>query len=96
MPSTKFIDLTLGASGTTYTAPANGWFTVDIHGTAGALFAFQNDSAGFVTFISQLSIETDRRVSCPAKKGDIVRIYLNQETQKVYFLDLSTQKVTNK
>ena len=25
MPSNKYIDLTLGASGTTYTAPANGW-----------------------------------------------------------------------
>lgn len=25
MPSSKYIDLTLGASGTTYTAPANGW-----------------------------------------------------------------------
>ena len=28
MPSSKYIDLTLGASGTTYTAPANGWFTI--------------------------------------------------------------------
>ena len=26
MPSGKYIDLTLGASGSTYTAPANGWF----------------------------------------------------------------------
>ena len=26
MPSSKYIDLTLGASGSTYTAPANGWF----------------------------------------------------------------------
>ena len=26
MPSDKYIDLTLGASGTTYTAPADGWF----------------------------------------------------------------------
>lgn len=26
MPSDKYIDLTLGASGSTYTAPANGWF----------------------------------------------------------------------
>lgn len=29
MPSNKYIDLTLGASGTTYTAPANGYFFVD-------------------------------------------------------------------
>ena len=26
MPSNKYIDLTLGASGSTYTAPANGWY----------------------------------------------------------------------
>ena len=28
MPSNRYIDLTLGASGATYTAPANGWFFV--------------------------------------------------------------------
>ena len=28
MPSDKYIDLTLGASGTTYTAPADGYFTI--------------------------------------------------------------------
>ena len=28
MPSDKYIDLTLGASGATYTAPANGYFCV--------------------------------------------------------------------
>ena len=27
-PSTRYIDLTLGASGSTYTAPANGWFSL--------------------------------------------------------------------
>jgi hypothetical protein len=34
MPSNKYITLTFGASGTTYTAPANGWLTVDITATA--------------------------------------------------------------
>ena len=28
MPSSKYIDLTLGDSGSTYTAPANGWFSI--------------------------------------------------------------------
>jgi hypothetical protein len=28
MPSNRYIDLTLGASGSTYTAPANGWFSL--------------------------------------------------------------------
>lgn len=30
MPSSKYIDLTLGASGTTYIAPANGWFSLNV------------------------------------------------------------------
>lgn len=29
MPSSKYIDLTLGASGATYTAPANGWYVLN-------------------------------------------------------------------
>jgi hypothetical protein len=28
MPSNKYIDLTLGASGSIYTAPANGWYNI--------------------------------------------------------------------
>lgn len=32
MPSSRYIDLTLGASGTTYTAPANGWFSLLVRG----------------------------------------------------------------
>lgn len=35
MPSNKHINLTLGASGTTYTAPANGWFHIVKAGTNG-------------------------------------------------------------
>lgn len=34
MPSDRYIDLTLGASGTTYTAPANGWVGVRKKATA--------------------------------------------------------------
>lgn len=38
MPSSKYIDLTLGVSGSTYIAPANGWFFMDVGltGTTGA------------------------------------------------------------
>lgn len=34
MPSDKYIDLTLGASGSKYTAPANGWFSFECGFTA--------------------------------------------------------------
>ena len=38
MPSNKYIDLTLGASGSTYTVPANGWLQCACTGTAGSTF----------------------------------------------------------
>lgn len=74
-PSSRYEDLTLGASGTTYTAPANGWFTINKHGTSGQIAAFDNRDAGDVTWIACLSIETDCRISCPAKKGDNVVLW---------------------
>ena len=74
-PSDKFDDLTLGASGTEYTAPANGWFTINKHGAAGQLTAFENINAGGVTWITCLGAETDCRLSCPAKKGDNVVLW---------------------
>lgn len=44
MPSNKYIDLTLGATATTYTAPANGWFIFDGQGPTwvDAAVMFQN------------------------------------------------------
>lgn len=40
MPSNRYTNLELGASGTTYTAPANGWFI--IRATATQAYAFMN------------------------------------------------------
>lgn len=36
MPSSKYINLTFGASGTKYTAPANGWVYIQVTGTSTA------------------------------------------------------------
>nr|DAJ46042.1 MAG TPA: hypothetical protein [Caudoviricetes sp.] len=79
MPSAKYIDLTLGASGATYTAPANGWFTINKHTVAGKQAAFENKSAGGVTWIAQVSVETDCRTSCPAQAGDIVQLWYSAD-----------------
>lgn len=38
MPSNKYIDLTVGASGQTYTAPANGWVYCAGHATANSAY----------------------------------------------------------
>lgn len=48
MPSSRYTDLTLGADGTKYTAPANGWFQIDK--TAGrndfAFLVLKNETSG--------------------------------------------------
>lgn len=84
MPSNKYINLTLGASGTTYTAPANGWFTINKHCTPGKFVAFSNTSSGDVTWIAQVSVETDCRASCPARSGDRVTLWYSADGQLYY------------
>ena len=49
MPSDKYIDLTLGASGSTYTAPANGYFyLVKVAGKDNADIRFYNKTKDIV------------------------------------------------
>ena len=75
MPSNKYIDLTLGASGATYTAPANGWVIL-----SGAITNRQHITLSRKSIKLWLDI-TDRKVgivsdaatnvACiPVKKGD--------------------------
>lgn len=68
MPSTRYIDLTLGASGTTYTAPANGW--VDIMGTSTATnpSIFLNSSIHTTIYSSWSGVGLNG--SLPVKKGE--------------------------
>jgi hypothetical protein len=46
MPSNKIINLTVGASGSTYTAPANGWFFFSRQATANGQYAQIANSNG--------------------------------------------------
>lgn len=54
MPSNRYIDLTLGASGTTYTAPANGYFWITYEasttstGALGGWVVFSNMNNGMI------------------------------------------------
>lgn len=49
MPSNRYIDLTLGASGSTYTAPANGWFFVRKVSTGVQVIYFTNTTNGMTS-----------------------------------------------
>ena len=76
MPSNRYINLTLGANGTTYTAPANGYFFISKNSTAASQsFYFHNQTSGMSTYTGSPNSSWEIDLSISAKKGDIVEIY---------------------
>lgn len=76
MPSNRYIDLTLGASGTTYTAPVNGWFYFTVKSSASSNFlSVQNQSVGIHTQGWTHRANADLQHFVPAIKGQKVAIY---------------------
>ena len=76
MPSNKYIDLTLGASGSTYTAPANGWLILNkIATSVGQEIRLTNQSnqlRGYaIAAITSAALDT----MIPCRKGDTIYIY---------------------
>ena len=72
MPSGKYIDLTLGASGATYTAPANGWFCL-IGPTGSSTAGYVGNNIMGST--SSGSSSYGMNIVLPVKKDDTVKIY---------------------
>lgn len=73
MPSSRYIDLTFGATGTTYTAPTNGWFLLYANSTSTSVWAqFVNLSkSDFVVRYSN-NASVDFGLILPVNKGDVV------------------------
>lgn len=73
MPSDKYIDLTLGASGTEYTAPANGWFSLRkvTNGTNQSLNLVNMDSGMVIDCYAPYNNQY-MGVIMPAQKGQKV------------------------
>lgn len=73
MPSNKYIDLSLGATGTTYTAPANGWFMFDGQGPTwiDAAVSFQNGPHYGYCYKSRES-DNYTRLLIPVQKGAVL------------------------
>lgn len=75
LPSDKYINLTLGASGTTYAAPANGYLVLDKNSSgAGQFTNISNNTIGLTA--QQLSTATAQGLPCflVCKKGDSLAI----------------------
>ena len=77
MPSNKYIDLTLGASGTTYTAPANGWFYLNKVTAYAGEYINMNSSAGYGVNIQGFGNNSSPKIYLPVKKGDVVVVSYN-------------------
>lgn len=78
MPSSTYTDLTLGASGSTYTAPANGWFYVlkDVGSTTDSYLRFNNLTKDYEQEAIQRSGFGFADIF-PVSKNDVIRITYN-------------------
>ena len=89
MPSNKYVDLTLGASGTTYTAPANGWFALSVLGLNGStsMIRLQNNTNGICSYCtSPASGTATAGATVPVLKGDVVTLGLYGTYTEVHAL----------
>ncbi|MBO7696940.1 MAG: methyl-accepting chemotaxis protein [Methanobrevibacter sp.] len=74
MPSDKRINLTLGASGTRYTAPANGYFYVNKQsGGTNLYMVLTNETSGF-NVGTVYAANAQFRTHIAVRKGDVVKI----------------------
>lgn len=76
MPSERYVDLTLGATGSSYTSPSNGWFAISKK--SGAVDQYVN-LAGTEVSIIAVAPSSGTTASCylPVRKGDIVKCWWN-------------------
>ena len=76
MPSDKYIDLTLGANNSTYTAPANGWVKLDGLTTSSTNLAYglENMTSGVSSILRVNSNGTAFKTFIPVTKGDVFKL----------------------
>ena len=79
MPSSRHIDLTIGASGTSYTAPANGWFYLNVIMNGSNTFVlFSNSTSSYMKAFQWCSSgKQETGIDLPVKKGDVVSLEYN-------------------
>ena len=82
MPSATYINLTAGASGTTYTAPADGWFEF---GSSLAMVII--DVATNLSYMTQAASGIGGGRGClPVAKGATVQIFYTGSVSRFFFI----------
>lgn len=83
-PSSRYEDLTLGASGTEYTAPANGYFCVSKGASSSNYVRFTNLSSKLArTVVSSYNSRCD--IDMLARKNEVVKIEYTASGTTEYF-----------
>ena len=86
MPSSKSVDLTLGASGTTYTAPANGFYSAKkVAGVTNAYFNLHNITSGLTSQDFTSVANNHLRLWLPCKKGDLMQVEYSATGNTIHF-----------
>jgi hypothetical protein len=78
MPSDKYKDLTLGSSGDTYVAPADGWFALNKMTNSTNQYAnFVNETNGINMTAFYPTTGSNLRLYIPAKRSDVIKCSYN-------------------
>lgn len=87
MPSNSYIDLTLGASGSTYTAPADGYYYLEKTCGGASLYAILRNTtaANIAVHYAAVSAPDTIFLLLPVKKNDIMSIQYNVTGTTFYF-----------
>lgn len=80
MPSDTYDDLTVGASGATYTAPANGWVCVQGYATSASQSISIFTSSGIRSLGGAYYWGGNYYCYAPVKRGDTFEVYYNTNT----------------
>ena len=84
MPSSNYIELTLGATGSKYTAPANGWFHAT--GTTSAALNQLNFYNGILSASTTAPNAYGSRLIIPVNKGDFVTFTYSSISPTLHFV----------
>ena len=91
MPSNKRVSLTLGASGSMYVAPANGWFCVSKVSTGSGQYINLINSTAEIRMSTNPANGVYGYVNVPAKTGDNVFVHYSLGGATEFFIFVYAQ-----
>ena len=84
-PSNRYVDLTLGASGAQYTAPANGWIYLAKNATEAGQYIYMGIVGGIVAVEIHSSSANYLQAFIPCKKGKTINVTYTAGGTVAYF-----------